>query len=92
MKKSNAIPWWGWFAWFLAITIGIVAYNHLPAQVATHYNLAGKANAWARVWKPFWSNLQPCSASFSYGMCFGGLIRRKETTSPSGRLIDILVA
>jgi uncharacterized membrane protein len=42
--KGNAVPWWGWFAWFLAIALGIAAYNHLPAQVATHFNLAGKAD------------------------------------------------
>jgi uncharacterized membrane protein len=40
--KGNAVPWWGWFAWVIAIALGIVAYNHLPTQVATHFNLAGK--------------------------------------------------
>lgn len=34
-KKNNAMPWWGWFTWVLAIVLGIVAYTHLPAEVAT---------------------------------------------------------
>lgn len=38
MKKSNAIPWWGWLAWFLVIAIGIIAYTHLPAQVVGNAN------------------------------------------------------
>jgi len=38
MKKNRAMPWWGWLAWVLAMTIGLVAYTHLPAQVV------GKAN------------------------------------------------
>ncbi|MCL6442165.1 MAG: SdpI family protein [Alicyclobacillus sp.] len=44
MKKNNAFPWWGWVMWGLTIIIGFIAYFHLPAQVATHYNLAGKAD------------------------------------------------
>lgn len=42
-KKSNAFPWWGWAVWGLTMIIGFIAYSHLPAQVASHYNLAGKA-------------------------------------------------
>jgi uncharacterized membrane protein len=42
MKKNRAMPWWGWLAWILAITLGIVAYPHLPAQVPSHVNSAGK--------------------------------------------------
>lgn len=44
MKKDNAIPWWGWSAWLIAIALGIIAYSHIPAQVGTHFNLAGKAD------------------------------------------------
>jgi uncharacterized membrane protein len=33
MKKSKAMPLWGWFAWVLAIVIGIIAYTHLPSVV-----------------------------------------------------------
>lgn len=38
MEKNRAMPWWGWFAWVLAITLGIVAYTHLPAQVVGNAN------------------------------------------------------
>ncbi|MDR3587220.1 MAG: SdpI family protein [Desulfosporosinus sp.] len=38
MKKNRAIPWWGWLSWVLAIILGIVAYAHLPAQVAGNAN------------------------------------------------------
>ena len=38
MKKNRAMPWWGWLAWVLAMTLGFVAYAYLPAQVV------GKAN------------------------------------------------
>jgi len=44
MKKSNAIPWWGWLVWIVAVVVGIVAYNYIPTQVPTHFNLAGEAN------------------------------------------------
>lgn len=38
MEKNRAMPWWGWLAWVLAITLGIVAYTHLPAQVVGNAN------------------------------------------------------
>ena len=38
MEKNRAMPWWGWLAWALAITLGIVAYTHLPAQVVGNAN------------------------------------------------------
>jgi uncharacterized membrane protein len=39
MKKNSAMPWWGWLAWILAITLGIVAYPHLiPAQIVGNAN------------------------------------------------------
>lgn len=38
MEKNRAMPWWGWLAWVLAITLGIVAYAHLPAQVVGNAN------------------------------------------------------
>jgi uncharacterized membrane protein len=38
MKKNNAMPWWGWFAWILMIVLGIIAYTYLPAEVATKAN------------------------------------------------------
>ncbi|KLU63374.1 immunity protein SdpI [Peptococcaceae bacterium CEB3] len=38
MKKSKAMPWWGWLAWVLALALGMITYTHLPAQVV------GKAN------------------------------------------------
>jgi uncharacterized membrane protein len=38
MKKNKAIPWWGWLAWVLSITLGIMAYTHFPAQVAGNAN------------------------------------------------------
>lgn len=37
-KKNNAMPWWGWVAWALAIALGIIAYTYLPAEVATKAN------------------------------------------------------
>ncbi|EPZ49181.1 SdpI family protein [Alicyclobacillus acidoterrestris] len=33
MKKSNAMPWWGWASWILTLMLGTVAYAYLPAQV-----------------------------------------------------------
>jgi len=33
MKRNSAMPWWGWLAWVLSLTLGIVAYTYLPAQV-----------------------------------------------------------
>jgi len=39
IKKNRAIPWWGWIAWLLATTLGIVAYAHFPAQVVGKANL-----------------------------------------------------
>jgi len=44
VKKSNAMPWWGWLAWLIAMTVGIVLYFHMPTHVPTHYNLAGEPN------------------------------------------------
>jgi len=38
MKKNSAMPWWGWLAWVLTITLGIVAYAHFPAQVVGNAN------------------------------------------------------
>lgn len=38
MKKNKAMPWWGWLAWVLALTLGIIAYTHLPAQVVGNAN------------------------------------------------------
>ncbi|MED1205822.1 SdpI family protein [Heyndrickxia acidicola] len=43
-KKNNAMPWWGWLTWVLAIILGIIAYTHLPAEVA------GKANHMRPSW------------------------------------------
>ncbi|WP_200880742.1 DUF1648 domain-containing protein [Thermoactinomyces daqus] len=42
MMKSKAIPWWGWAAWILVMVLTILAYPHLPAEVPTHFNLAGQ--------------------------------------------------
>jgi uncharacterized membrane protein len=42
MNKKKAMPWWGWLAWILAIVLGCIAYVHLPAQVPSHVNSAGK--------------------------------------------------
>jgi len=38
MKKNREMPWWGWLAWVLAITFGMVAYTHLPAPVVGNAN------------------------------------------------------
>ena len=38
LKKNREMPWWGWLAWVLATTLGLVVYTHLPAQIV------GKAN------------------------------------------------
>jgi uncharacterized membrane protein len=42
MMKSKAIPWWVWAAWILVMVLTILAYPHLPAEVPTHFNLAGQ--------------------------------------------------
>ena len=36
------MPWWGWLSWILVIVLGMVTYFHLPAQVPSHVNSAGK--------------------------------------------------
>lgn len=42
MNKNRAIPWWGWLAWISVIVLGMITYYHLPAQVPSHVNAAGK--------------------------------------------------
>lgn len=42
MNKKKVMPWWGWLTWILAIVLGCFAYFHLPAQVPSHVNSAGK--------------------------------------------------
>jgi uncharacterized membrane protein len=42
MNKKKAMPWWSWLTWILAIVLGCLAYFHLPAQVPSHVNSAGK--------------------------------------------------
>ncbi|MFB5189569.1 SdpI family protein [Alicyclobacillus fastidiosus] len=42
MNKKMAMPWWGWLAWILAIVLGCLTYFHLPIQVPSHVNSAGK--------------------------------------------------
>lgn len=43
MNKKKVMPWWGWLMWSLAIVLGCLAYFHLPAQVPSHVNSAGKS-------------------------------------------------
>lgn len=42
MNKNKVMPWWSWLTWILAIVLGCLAYFHLPAQVPSHVNWAGK--------------------------------------------------
>jgi uncharacterized membrane protein len=42
MNKKKVMPWWGWLTWILAIMLGCLAYFHLPVQVPSHVNSAGK--------------------------------------------------
>jgi hypothetical protein len=42
MNKKKAMPWWGWLAWILATVLGCLTYFHLPVQVPSHVNSAGK--------------------------------------------------
>lgn len=42
MNKKKVIPWWGWVTWILAIVLGCLTYFHLPAQIPSHVNSAGK--------------------------------------------------
>lgn len=44
MKKSKAMPWWGWLVWAIASVAGIVAYKYIPMQAPVHYDLAGEPN------------------------------------------------
>ncbi|GLV12973.1 immunity protein SdpI [Alicyclobacillus hesperidum] len=41
LNKKSAMPWWGWFSWFVVIVLGCLAYFHLPTQVPSHVH-AGK--------------------------------------------------
>ncbi len=50
MNKKRAIPWWGWFSWILVMVLGIIAYFHLPAQVPSHVNSAGKPTLFVSKW------------------------------------------
>lgn len=42
MKKSSAMPWWGWLAWLSAVAAGGIAFHYLPSRVPTHYTLSGQ--------------------------------------------------
>lgn len=38
MKRTNAIPWWGWLTWGLVVALGLIAYTHLPPLVAGEHH------------------------------------------------------
>ena len=38
MKRTNAIPWWGWLTWVLMVVLGILVYTHLPPLVAGEHH------------------------------------------------------
>jgi uncharacterized membrane protein len=44
----SAVPWWAWFVWVVTLVLCLVAYPHLPAVVATHFNAAGQPNGFSR--------------------------------------------
>lgn len=46
-NRKSAMPWWGWLAWVVTFALGLVAYPHLPAHVATHFNAAGQPNGYS---------------------------------------------
>ncbi len=50
MKKSNAIPWWGWLFWIMTVILGILTSFHLPALVPSHLNASGKPALFISRW------------------------------------------
>lgn len=46
IKKTNAIPWWGWGVWIIVAIVGIIAYKDLPSRIATHFDLADQVNGY----------------------------------------------
>jgi uncharacterized membrane protein len=50
MKSIKSMPWWGWATWILVLILGTVASFHLPSQIPTHYDLAGKPNHYGSKW------------------------------------------
>ncbi|WP_230087980.1 SdpI family protein [Alicyclobacillus mali (ex Roth et al. 2021)] len=35
-RKPQAVPWWGWAAWAMALAFGCLAYPHLPADIPSY--------------------------------------------------------
>jgi uncharacterized membrane protein len=49
--KGPALPWWGYGLLALAVLVSLLAYPHLPARLAMHFDAAFRPNGWLP--KPF---------------------------------------